>query len=164
DVPIVPELDLGPMAPPPPQLQPIEGMPVANGLALPWMRWTTINDRSGNFRERFASGAFIETLRNRDNPIVALVNHGNDTAGFKALGKRSAWEGDDGLRFSLAFLKASYARDVAAGARHGLYGASVRFATKAENVNRRPGRSQANPDALEERTITAARLVEISLT
>lgn len=161
DVPVAPFMP----SPAPGRLQPLNGMPVAEGIALPWNRWTEIHGREGHFMERFAPGALTKTLRDRQNPVVPLLNHGQDPqAGWKPLGRLQAYEAQDGLRFSLAFLDAAYARDVAAGARAGLYGASIRFATVAERVRSRPGRSTQNPLGLEERTITEARLTEISLT
>jgi HK97 family phage prohead protease len=163
----VPDLPApGPMAAPPPPLEPLDGQPVARGLAMPWLTWTVIRERVP-FLERFAPGSFTQTLRpeNRDSQVVGLLNHGKDySAGFKPLGKMVAWEASGGLMFELAFLDAPYARDVVVGARAGLYGASVRFSTEAERVTRRPARTQWNPHGLEERTITQARLVEISLT
>jgi HK97 family phage prohead protease len=153
--------------PAPLPLSSIEGEPVARGVGLPWLRWTTINDRTGHFRERFAPGSFTDTLRRdgRTMPPVALVNHGSDPqAGVKPLGKLTLWEASDGLRFELAFLPVDYARDVAAGIRQGLYGASVRFATLSERAKRSPGRSAENPLGLEERTITRAHLTELSMT
>jgi Escherichia/Staphylococcus phage prohead protease len=153
-------------SPAPGRLQPIDGQPVAEGIALPWNRWTEINSRvEGHFMERFAPGAFTKTLRDRQNPVVPLLNHGQDPqAGWKPLGRLQAYETSDGLRFSLAFLDAAYARDVAAGARAGVYGASVRFATLAERVRSRPAKSRENRLGIPERTITEAKLTEISLT
>ena len=147
-------------------LQSIQGMPVASGVGLPWNRWTEIDSRKeGHFYERFAPGAFGDTLRNRSRPVIAMLDHGMDPqAGRKPLGRLSVWQDRDGLRYELAFIDAEYAKSVAAGVAAGLYGASVRFRTTSESVKRNPGRSAHNPRGLAERTVTGARLIELSMT
>ncbi len=149
---------------PPLPLQSRGDAPVARGVALPWNTWTTISERAAAFRERFSPGAFRDTLRNRNYPVAALSNHGQGPAGYMPLGKLALWESARGLEYELAFLSAPYALDVAEGVAAGLFGASVRFSTHSERVRRAPGRSAENPHGLEERTITAASLTEVSLT
>ncbi len=153
---------------PPPQLESIRGMPIATGLGLPWGTWTSIRENGRTFREQFRAGAFGENLRSGDRnmpSVPAFLNHGQDySAGYKPLGRLQLWEASDGLRFELAFLDAPYAHDVIAGIEEGLYGMSVRFGTLAAIVNRNPGRSRMNPDGVEEREITRARLSELSVT
>ncbi len=153
----------GPMAPPPAGLQPIDGMPVVRGLAMPWNHAVEIRDRSGHFIEEFERGAFQATLRDRENPVMGLFSHGQDgSVGYKALGVLNAFESERGLEFEMALLNAPYVLDLLPMVRHELLGSSVRFSTTSERVRSRPGRSEGNPRGLEHRRITGATLTEIS--
>lgn len=142
----------------------IRGGPVAHGIGLPWMRFTEIQSkREGHFYERFSPGSL--DLRSQNNAVVALLDHGLDpSAGRKPLGRLQVWNARDGLRYQLAFLDTPYAKDVAAAVREGLMGMSVRFRPTAVTENRNPGRSAYNERGIPERTIRAARLIELSVT
>ncbi len=154
----------GPMAPPPAGLAPISDLGVVDGVAVPFNRFTEIRDKSGHYMERFAPGAFTKTLQDHGQHPVALFSHGMDgSVGYKSLGKLSAFEASDGLRFGIALLDAPYVAEVAAGMRHGLYGASIRFQSEVDRARSRPGRSEVNPQGIPEVTVTQARLSEISI-
>jgi HK97 family phage prohead protease len=124
------------------------GAGVVSGLAVPWRQWTTIHGEGPSFRENFAEGAFSRTLQARDRPVVSLFQHGHDSSvGGKVLGPISVHEASDGLRFQVAFLDAGYAREIAVGAKAGLYGASVRFGTIAPMSDVVPAKPQATNEA-----------------
>ncbi len=152
---------------PPPPLESIRGMPLVEGIGVPWGVPTTIREQGRTFIEEFRAGAFGDNLRSGDrtNPWVpSFFNHGSDPSiGMKSLGRLQLWEDNEGLRFQLAPLDADYVREVIAGIEQNVYGMSVRFGALDAIVNRHPGRSRANPDALETRQITKARLVELSV-
>lgn len=164
---LLPEPVFVPQLPPPP-LEPFGAMPIATGVGLPWNTWTTIREQGQVFREVFRAGAFGDDLKsgNRNMPTIpAFLNHGQDpTAGYKVLGKLQLWEAQDGLRYELAFLDSPFVHDILGGVEAGLYGMSVRFGTLAATVTRNPPRSRINPDGIQEREITRARLSELSVT
>jgi phage head maturation protease len=122
--------------------------------------WIEINSQlEGRFRERFARGAFERTLTERIPKV--LFQHGRDPQiGDKPLGLASvAREDDEGAYYEVP-LFASVPGLLVDGLRSGAYGASFRFSVVREDVIQRPGVSAENPDAIPERTITEARVME----
>jgi HK97 family phage prohead protease len=132
-------------------------------LFSPVNEWTEINSAwEGRFMERFGPGAWKKTIREQVSRVRSLFQHGMDPQiGDKPLGPiRTLEENEDGGYGEVALLDTSYNRDLLPGLREGLYGASHRFKAVREQRIDRPERSERNPDGIEERTITEARLYE----
>jgi HK97 family phage prohead protease len=132
-------------------------------LYSPANEWTEINSAwEGRFLERFAPGAWKKTIREQMSRVKALFQHGMDPqVGDKPLGPiRTLEETERGGYGEIALLDTSYNRDLLPGLQEGLYGASHRFKMVREQRDERPERSEYNPDGIEERTITEARLYE----
>lgn len=96
--------------------------------------------------------------------IRALFQHGRDPQiGDKPLGTIEVLEEDSvGAHYEVALLDTAYVREVIPGLQAGLYGASFRFEATAEEFNQRPERSEHNPDGIAERTVTEAKVHELS--
>lgn len=122
--------------------------------------WTEIDSVfEGRFMERVAPGAFTESFETLTPK--PLFQHGRDPElGDKVLAAPvRAWEDDEGGHLE-GPLFPSVPPLIVDGLRAGAYGASFRFSVNGEDVNRRPGRSDHNPEGLPERTITAAVVPE----
>lgn len=114
--------------------------------------------------ERIAPGAFAKTFTEDRTRIRALFQHGRDPQiGDKPLGTIEVLEEDSvGAHYEVALLDTAYVREVIPGLQAGLYGASFRFEATAEEFNQRPERSEHNPDGIAERTVTEAKVHELS--
>lgn len=126
--------------------------------------WTEIRSLiEGHFMERFAPGAFTKTIQEQGDRIRALFQHGQDpTIGKKPLGPIvSLREKDDGAWAEVELLDTDYVRELIPGMRSGLYGASFQFKPERVDVNKRPARSDDNPDGIPEVTVREARLREL---
>lgn len=126
-------------------------------------RWTEINSQyEGHFMERVAPGAFDRSLGSR-NPKV-LFNHGKDPSiGNKPLGQPRSLDSDSiGARYAVDLFDASYVNDLKPALRAGVLGSSFRFGVPddGDEWNHPTVRSDANPDALPERTLTNVDLYE----
>lgn len=130
----------------------------------PVNEWTEINSAwEGRFMERFASGAWKKTIKERAGKIRALFQHGQDPQiGDKPLGPFHRLEEDDqGGYAEVKLLDTSYNRDLLPGLKDDLYGASHRFGVMRSSEEDRPERSEHNPDGIKEVTIVEARLAEL---
>jgi HK97 family phage prohead protease len=119
-------------------------------------RWTEINNFfEGRFLEQVAPGAFTKTFNENRTGMRCLLNHGKDpSVGMKPLGPIRELDQDaTGARYDVDLLDTSYNRDIVPGLKAGQYGASFRFQVIREEVNSDPGRSDHNPEGIEERTI-----------
>jgi HK97 family phage prohead protease len=129
----------------------------------PMNEWTEINSAwEGRFLERFASGSWKKTIRERADQIKALFQHGGDPQiGDKPLGPIHDLREDEDYGYGeVALMDTSYNRDLLPGLKEGLYGASHRFSTVREEEVLDPEPSDYNPHGLPERTIKEARLYE----
>lgn len=136
---------------------------VLSGYAIRWDEWTTIGPSrtEGLFRERFQAGAFTDTLRT--GRVVSMLEHGHDHVGQRPLGVLQAHEDRTGLAYSVRLFEGvGWIADLLPSFRAGLYGASIRFGVRAEDIDTRPPRSDGNPDQIPERTVTVASLTEVS--
>ena len=134
------------------------GRPVLSGYAVRWNEWTRIDSKSeGTFMERFAPGAFDASIREDIARIRVLFMHGKDpVVGLRPLGSLEELRDDGtGLFYRVLMLDTSYVRELLPGLRSGLYGASVSFRTRIEDVNRHPGRSSSNRDGIPDVVIGA---------
>jgi HK97 family phage major capsid protein/HK97 family phage prohead protease len=138
-------------------------MPAMVGRFAVFNEWTEIDSIfEGRFLERIAPGAFKKTFaENRDN-IRVLFQHGQDPqVGDKPLGPiEELREEADGAHYDVSLLDTSYNRDLLPALKAGLYGASFRFRVIKEDFDRKPKRTQRNPDSLPERTIKEAEVME----
>jgi phage head maturation protease len=81
--------------------------------------------------------------------------------GSKPLGPiRELREDRTGAYYEVDLLDTSYNRDLRPGLAANLYGASFRMRVQADEWDDEPGRSDANPDGLPERTITRDKVLE----
>jgi hypothetical protein len=115
------------------------------------------------FLEQIAPGAFTKTFRENRGGIKCMYQHGRDpVAGMNPIGPILELEeqGSVGARYVVGMLDSSWNRDRLPGLREGLYGASFRFQVVREEVNAHPGVSAHNPDGIEERRITEAKVRE----
>lgn len=116
----------------------------------------------GHFLERFASGAFKKTIRERgpkgSNAIRSLFQHGFDfQVGDKPIGPIEQLRDEaEGPYYEVPMLDTSYNHDILPGIEAGVYGVSHRFSVKKESWDKEPAKSDHNPAGLPERTITEA--------
>ena len=135
--------------------------------------WTEIHSwYEGDFLERLSPGAFVKTIKENRSAMVSQFDHGYDmNIGDAPLGPiADLREDDEGVFYSVPLLDTDYNRDrvlpllqgrTMDGTMHGsLLGASFRFRAIKDEWNDEPGRSDANPDGLPERTIKEVRLYE----
>lgn len=125
--------------------------------------WTEIDSFwEGRFLEQIAPGAFKKTFSENMKGMRCLVQHGKDPqVGMKPLGPiQTVREDDTGAYYEVGLMDTSYNRDLLPGIENGLYGASFRFQVIREEVNTKPERSDYNPEGIEERSITEAKVRE----
>jgi HK97 family phage prohead protease len=136
--------------------------PVLFGHFARYNEWTEIRSAyEGHFMERFAPGAFKKTLQEQRDRLRVLFQHGNDPdIGDKPIAElRDVGEDEEGAFYEARLFDGLPAL-VMSGLRAGQYGASHRFSVLREREEKRPERSEHNPDGLPERTVTEARLFE----
>jgi HK97 family phage prohead protease len=140
-----------------------EATPTMFGHFATFNEWTEIDSAfEGNFLERVAPGAFARSLARDRSRLRVLFQHGRDPQiGDKVLGIPTVLREDElGAAYEVPLLDTSYVRDLIPGLEAGAYGASFRFKVVREDLNQKPERSTYNPDALPERTIREARVME----
>jgi hypothetical protein len=69
-------------------------------------------------------------------------------------------EDEVGARYEVGLFRTEYVRELLPALKHGQFGASFRFQVLSESVNRNPGKSDYNPDGIEERRISAMKVRE----
>jgi HK97 family phage prohead protease len=139
-------------------------MPVLTGHFAVFDQWTEINSAlEGHFLERLSKGSLAKSIKERGDRIRVLFNHGRDyQIGDKVLGPLAEIGEDEiGGRYSVPLLDTSYNRDLIPGLEAGLYGSSFRFRVVREQVDKKPARSQHNPEGLPERTVKELALYEL---
>lgn len=126
----------------------------------------------GDFMERVAPGAFLDTIKNDRSSMRVLYDHGRDpTLGNKPLGPIDTLEEDsEGPYYEVPLLDTDYNRDfviptlegrLMSGEKRGSQlGASFRFEVTNEDWAQKPKPSKNNPAGLPERTITGAKVFE----
>jgi HK97 family phage prohead protease len=127
--------------------------------------WTEIDSFfEGRFMESIAPGAFKKTMEENRQYMRCLLQHGRDPQyGDKPLGRIDTLEEDDvGARYEVLMHDTALNRDLVPALKDGLYGASFRFQVMREEVTeaRDAKKSDHNPDGIEERVITEARVKE----
>ncbi len=140
-----------------------DGKPTLYGRFAVFNEWTEIRSAwEGNFLERIAPGAFSKTIAENRGNMRVLFDHGHDpTIGNKPLGAiRDIAELTDGAHYEVDMFDTAYNRELIPGLEAGVYGASFRFKVMREDFDKKPDRSDFNPDGLPERTITEAKVLE----
>jgi HK97 family phage prohead protease len=130
-------------------------------------QWTRIQSVfEGEFLERNAPGAFVDSITERRDRIKALYDHGHDPQlGNKPLGPFDVLEEDKrGGYYEIGLIETSYNDDfIIPAARAGLLGSSYRFsvAEGGDGWDTPMRATKWNPDKLPERTVTKADLFEL---
>ena len=143
-------------------LEETSGAPVLVGHAAVFNQWTKIDSAiEGTFLERILPGAFRRTITNNQPNMRILFNHGQDpTMGDQVLAPiETLAEDKTGLAYS-GHLFEGVPPLIVSGLRAGVYGSSFRFSVMKQDFNRKAAASDYNPDALPERTIQEARVME----
>ena len=136
---------------------------VMTGHFAVFNQWARIDSVfEGTFMERIAPGAFTKTFTENRDKMRVLFQHGQDPqVGDKPMGPLTELrETDTGAYYEVPLLDTSYNHDIEPGLRAGLYGASFRFSVKKEDFDSKPRKAPHNPDALPERTIREAEVME----
>jgi hypothetical protein len=126
-------------------------------------RWYRVSSKmEGDFLERVAPGATAGTIRDNKDSMRVLFDHGMDAQiGNKVLGPIDVLdERSDGPHYEVPLFDTSYNRDLLPGLKAGVYGASMRMRVTGDEWDDKPARSDANPDGIPERTITAMKVFE----
>ena len=117
----------------------------------------------GQFMERMAPGAFERTITETKDQIRVLFHHGHDPhIGFMVLGPIRELQTDTSYEVDL--FDTDYNHRLLPGLRAGQYGASFRFKVIKDELRQHPERSDHNPKALPEITVTEAELFEFGPT
>lgn len=140
------------------------GGPVMFGHFAVFNEWTEIDSWfEGRFLEQIAPRAFRKTFRENRAQIRSIFQHGADpVAGDKPLGPIDDLREDEvGGYYEVPLLDAPYVRaDILPGLREGIYGASFAFKVMRDEMDEEPDPSDANPNALPQRTLKEVRLYE----
>jgi HK97 family phage prohead protease len=126
-------------------------------------QWTEIDSmHEGRFLERIAPGAFAATLEQRADSVRVLYDHGTDPQiGNKPLGvPKVLTEDERGAYYEVDLFDTSYVDDLRPALQAGQLGASFRFRVTGEDWSQPTRATDANPERLEERTITSLDLFE----
>jgi phage head maturation protease len=143
-----------------------EGEQVVEGMVVPLDEWSEVDSViEGHFMERFAAGSLTKTFAEQVKRMKGYFEHGHSRlfGPMPIMDIRETWVTDTG-----GFFRADLLDEVPdmlkGGLRRGLYGASLGAKVIKMTRNRRPGKSDHNPEGIEERTYTEVRAFDISLT
>ena len=129
---------------------------------VPFNEFALINERGGSFYERFLPRS-IRTWREGRKPPM-LFEHGEDARiGRAPIAAVDALRDEADGCYVRATLLDGVPPLIVSGIRKGLFGMSVRFRPLRVDVNRRPRRSEANPDQIPEHSVVEASVKEVSL-
>jgi HK97 family phage prohead protease len=146
------------------ELQPVDGtLGTLTGRFSEFGRWYPVSSRfEGDFMERVAPGATVDTIRDNRDGMRVLFDHGMDAQiGNKVLGPIDVLEEkSDGPHYEVPLFDTSYNRDLLPGLKAGVYGASMRMRVTGDEWDDEPPKSDVNPDGIPERTITRMRVLE----
>src|SRR6266540_967167 len=141
-------------------------MPTMTGHFSTFGDWYEVDSWiEGHFLESIRPDAFDKTIRKSNDDrgaMKVLYDHGQDPQiGNKILGPIEDLRTDKiGPAFRVPLFDTSYNRDLAPGLIAGVYGSSFRFTVEKDLWDHSPERSDHNPEAIPERTITEARVYE----
>jgi phage head maturation protease len=146
------------------ELRSVDGsLGVLTGRFSEFGRWYKVSSMwEGDFMERVAQGATVDTIRDDIGAMRVLFDHGMDSqVGNKVLGPIDVLEEkSDGPHYEVPLFDTSYNRDLLPGLKAGVYGASMRMRVTADSWDDEPAKSKTNPDGIPERTITRLKVPE----
>jgi HK97 family phage major capsid protein len=125
--------------------------------------WYEVNSLfEGHFLESIDRHAFDRTIAENRSNMKVLFDHGHDPQiGNKILGPIESLSVDDaGPLAHVPLFPTTYNRDLQPGLEAGAYGSSFRFTVDDDVWDRSPRASDYNPDAIPERRITSASVME----
>lgn len=126
-----------------------------SGIAVPYNEWADIG---GYFREQVKPGAFKG--KQPDNQFAYRNHNWDDVLGSTQAGTLQFRDSPEGMRFEVELPDTSVGRDFAVLIQRGdVKGASIGFMVKANEW-----RFAEKPGELDERIITEAEILEVSLT
>lgn len=131
------------------------GNPVMSGELAVFNKWTEIRSAlEGHYLERISPSAFKKTIQERMDRIRVLFQHGRDAlVGQKPLGKiLDLAETDDALRYKVELFRTDYVDELLPALEAGQYGTSFAFVPVKNTEEKRPERSDHNPEGLPEIT------------
>ena len=139
-----------------------DGLRTMTGHFAVFDKWTEINSVfEGRFMERISPGAFLKTFKEGRAGMKVLFQHGKDPqVGDKPIGPIRPLEEDRTGAYYEVGLFRGIPPLVMDGLEAGLYGASFRFSVTREDVNNKAKESAINPNAIPERTIREAQVME----
>jgi len=142
------------------------GEGIIEGRMVPYNTWTEVKSVfEGHFLERVMPGALKKTFAERGHRMKVLFHHGMDTLGKQPIAKLEEIRDSGDGAYYRARLFPSVPPLILDGLRANDYGISVGFVLpyRSKNVFR-PGKSEHNPQGIEERTVTEAAVKEMSVT
>jgi HK97 family phage prohead protease len=142
-------------------------MPTLVGRFATFNEWAEIDSAmEGHFLERMSPGAFTKTIAENREHVRVLFHHGLDpNIGMKVLGPVTRMEESaEGVEYEVPLLDTDYNRQLLPGLRAGLYGSSYKFKPVKYDPNLSPQRSDHNPDAIPEVSVTELKLKEFGPT
>jgi HK97 family phage prohead protease len=139
-----------------------DGPPVLFGYFSRFGQWTEIDSYfEGRFLERIAGGSYSKTFSEQRDKLRVLFQHGKDPmVGDKPIAVPDVLEERDAGAYHESPLLDGVPELIVSGIRAKQYGQSFRMEVMREDINQQPGKSDYNPNALPERTITEIRLHE----
>lgn len=143
------------------------GSPVLYGYAAVTNEWRLVDDDlKGTFMERLAPGCFARTLAEERGLAKCILGHGKDSRlGHKRLGHILALAEDDhGLRFEVELRDHVDVKALIPWLATGLYGCSMGFDVRDDELVLQPGPSKHNPNGIPERTVRQVRMQEFGPT
>ena len=140
-----------------------DAAPVLEGRMMPYDEWTEIRSSvEGHFMERFAPGSLAKTMNEQATRIRMLLEHGMDRLGRQPIAAIESFRDEPDGAYYRASLLDGLPPLIVSGLRRGLYGSSVRFKPIKWDRVRSPGKSEHNPEGMEERTVREGFVKELS--
>ena len=139
---------------------------ILEGRMVPYNVWTEVRSTlEGHFMERIMPGALKKTFQEQASRMRILFHHGLDSLGKQPIAALEEIRDEADGAYYRARLLPSVPSLILDGLRAGLYGASIgmRVPYRAD-IERRPQKSDYNPQGIEERSVTEAALKEFSVT
>ena len=142
--------------------EPDGGGGILEGRMVPYGEWTEIRSSiEGHFFERVMPGALTKTIAERAGRLRVLFEHGLsqilDRQSIAAV--EEIRDEADGPYYRANLLK-GLPDLLLDGLRQGLYGTSIAMRPIKGDIDAKPGKSDHNPEGIEERSITEAFLRE----
>lgn len=137
---------------------------ILEGRMLPYNVWARIDSFvEGRFYERFHPRSLAKHLSEKASQVRILFQHGQDLLGRQPIASFESFrDEEDGVHYS-ARLFPNLPPLLMDGLRAGQYGSSIHHKPVKMSVDRRPPKSEHNPEGWQERSISEARIREFSV-